>query len=146
MRKLRVSIEQNDDAREKQVALMEFLSFRQWLLVSPANPNETLSLEHLWAWESMRCLQPLWSTRREAPDLVFLQETKLSASFFDYRKNLFGFDCVLFVDYNGRGGGLALLWQKDVDFELTKYSESSSMPVLKVHMGGFELEYTVVPK
>lgn len=59
------------------------------------NPNEIWSLCEL--------------VKQEAPDLVFLQETKLLSSYFYFRKFNLGYQNALAVDCNGKSDGLVLL-------------------------------------
>lgn len=60
--------------------------------------------------------------KREAPDLVFLQETKVLSSFFSFRKFGLGYKNALAVDRDGKSGGLVLLWKEDINFEVVCYS------------------------
>lgn len=65
--------------------------------------------------------------KREVSDLVFLQEAKVKASFFNFCKSSLGYYGCLAVDCMGRGGGLALLYKKGFQFELIYYSQSVIM-------------------
>ncbi|KAL0444621.1 UNVERIFIED_CONTAM: hypothetical protein Slati_2184800 [Sesamum latifolium] len=59
--------------------------------------------------------------RDNKPTLVFLEETKCSASQIEALKRKFGlFGCN--VDPKGRSGGLALLWQRSVEVQLQSFS------------------------
>lgn len=63
----------------------------------------------------------LW---REYLDVAFLQEIKVLASFFDPKRLFVDFSCCLVVDYKGRSGGLAVLWTKEMDFEVLGFLRS----------------------
>lgn len=56
------------------------------------------------------------------PDLVFLQETQVCASIFSLNKFKLGFQNAIVVDCEGKSGGLAILWKKDVCFEVLNFS------------------------
>ncbi|KAK6140636.1 hypothetical protein DH2020_025620 [Rehmannia glutinosa] len=63
------------------------------------------------------------SIRNKSPQLVFLSETKCKTPVIEKIKrylNLHGFS----VDAQGRSGGLALLWRKDVSVSLRKFSDN----------------------
>ncbi|XP_035551721.1 uncharacterized protein LOC118349890 [Juglans regia] len=62
--------------------------------------------------------------RREDPDVLFLQETKLNAAKMEFYRVRFKFNCCLTVDAVGRSGGLALLWKQDVPLSILSYSAS----------------------
>ncbi|XP_042984826.1 uncharacterized protein LOC122313683 [Carya illinoinensis] len=59
---------------------------------------------------------------REALDILFLQETCLTAKEFEVCKFKLGFVNCLVVDSNGRKGGLALLWGRDISLTIMNYS------------------------
>lgn len=58
---------------------------------------------------------------KEDADIVFLQETKLRAHFFALNKFKLDFQNVFVVDYDGKNGGLALLWKDKVSLEIINY-------------------------
>ncbi|XP_042950313.1 uncharacterized protein LOC122282426 [Carya illinoinensis] len=60
---------------------------------------------------------------REGPDLLFLQETKLSTKGMDALKCKLGFVNCFSVDSEGRSGGLGLLWNSDLGVELRSFSQ-----------------------
>lgn len=55
---------------------------------------------------------------------MFLQETKVKASFSNFWKFIFGFYGCLAVDCEGRSGGLALLWKKLISLHILLYSKN----------------------
>ncbi|KAL0401242.1 UNVERIFIED_CONTAM: hypothetical protein Slati_4154100 [Sesamum latifolium] len=64
---------------------------------------------------------PPWTVRTltelvklHRPNLVFLSETKCKARRVDRIKNVVSYNGIG-VDSVGKGGGLALLWRKDID-------------------------------
>lgn len=71
----------------------------------------------------------------EAPDLVFLQETKVSSSFFSLKKFILDFKHGLAVDCMGKSGGLVLLWKEDVNFAILSYSSNFVHGVLHMEDG-----------
>ncbi|XP_042983163.1 uncharacterized protein LOC122312584 [Carya illinoinensis] len=58
----------------------------------------------------------------EAPDVLFLQETRLSSRVFDSCKFLLNFPNCLAVGSSGRKGSLALLWGREVDLSILSFS------------------------
>lgn len=61
--------------------------------------------------------------REKISDILFLQETKLIARHMNKLKFRLGFERCLGVDCEGKGGGPALLWKKDVDITILKFSK-----------------------
>lgn len=59
---------------------------------------------------------------KEDLDVIFIQETKVLASYFDFPKFFFGFPNCLVVDRVGLGGGLMLLWKGETKLKILKYS------------------------
>lgn len=60
---------------------------------------------------------------KEEPDLVFLQETNVCASFFSLNKFKLGFQNAIVFYCEGKSGGLlAILWKEDVCFEILNFS------------------------
>ncbi|KAL0439100.1 UNVERIFIED_CONTAM: hypothetical protein Slati_2393000 [Sesamum latifolium] len=73
-------------------------------------------------------LGPPWTVRTlkdliqlHRPDLVFISETKCKSRRCDRIKNLVNYHRVG-VDSVGKGGGLLLLWRKDIDVWLQSFS------------------------
>ncbi|XP_042983151.1 uncharacterized protein LOC122312574 [Carya illinoinensis] len=60
--------------------------------------------------------------KREDPDILFLQETRLKAREFEVCKFRLGFSNCLAVDCHGRKGGITLLWGRDVQLSVLNYS------------------------
>lgn len=61
--------------------------------------------------------------KKEDPNIVFLQETKLKVRQMEKCKFKLGFDNCLVVDCVG-SGGLALLWKNEVLLKVNSYSKS----------------------
>lgn len=58
---------------------------------------------------------------KEDPNLVFLQETKVKASYFSAKKFMFGYSNGLRVGCEGKSGGLAVMWKEDINFEILQF-------------------------
>jgi hypothetical protein len=56
------------------------------------------------------------------PDLVFLMETKLTRQRMELVKTKLDFDGLFVVDCIGKSGGLALLWETEVQANIQNYS------------------------
>lgn len=69
---------------------------------------------------------------KEDLDLVFLQETKVRASFITFRMRNFGFQNRLVVDCVGNSGCLVILWENEVDFEVINFSTHHVHHVIKM--------------
>lgn len=69
---------------------------------------------------------------KEDLDLVFLRETKVRDSFIFSKKVYFDFHNGLAADSVGKSGGLAILWNKDIDFEVKQFSNHHIHGVIKV--------------
>ncbi|XP_042968981.1 uncharacterized protein LOC122301651 [Carya illinoinensis] len=63
-------------------------------------------------------------TKREAPDVLFLQETRLSVRAAENCKFKLGFSNCLAVCSTGRKGGLALYWGKEVALSIVNFSSN----------------------
>lgn len=87
-----------------------------------------LTVMELFCWNSHRLGNPygvqiLFDLLvKEDPDVIFLQETKVLASFFEFQKFYFGFSHCLVIDRVGQGGGLILIWKREVDLEILHFS------------------------
>lgn len=78
---------------------------QQWLLKSTAAPNEDYKLEYPWAWEP-RVIRTLCDlVKREAPEVLFLLETRLKVHEFEVMFKLRFANCLV-VDCCGRKGVL----------------------------------------
>ncbi|XP_042944657.1 uncharacterized protein LOC122278542 [Carya illinoinensis] len=62
--------------------------------------------------------------RKEDPDILFIQETRLRVSEMDRCKRSLGFENCLAVSCEGRRGGLALFWKLEVDLTILQYSKN----------------------
>lgn len=71
---------------------------------------------------TVRALRDL--IRAEDPKIVFLMETRMTSKQMKRLKFKLGFDCGIFVDRVGLGGGLALLWMSSVDVTLRSFSKN----------------------
>lgn len=58
------------------------------------------------------------------PDILFLQETKLPTKKVEAIKIRLGFTCYLGVDCEGRGGGLAFLWNSNTELTVMYFLKS----------------------
>lgn len=56
------------------------------------------------------------------PDVLFLMETKFRRDKMSILRFKMGFDNLFVVDCMGCSGGLALLWNEDVNLEIQNYS------------------------
>lgn len=61
---------------------------------------------------------------KEAPDVLFLQETCLHARQWDFCKYKLGFTNRFIVDCVGHSGSLALLWKDHFDLSIINYSRN----------------------
>ncbi|KAG2707736.1 hypothetical protein I3760_05G160800 [Carya illinoinensis] len=71
---------------------------------------------------SIRSLRDLITC--EGPDILFLQETKVSSRRLDFCKLRLGFRFCLGVDSVGRSGGLALFWKDNIHLKIVSYSRN----------------------
>lgn len=69
--------------------------------------------------QGIRALNDL--VKREAPYLLFIQETKVLATHVSKVSKRMGFAGCLGVDCEGRIGGLALLWKKKIDVSILNF-------------------------
>lgn len=74
-------------------------------------------LGNSWGFTALRDL-----LKKEVPDLVILQEMKVKTYFFTFKKFIFDYSNCLGVNYEGRSGGLVILWKEDLDFKIPQYS------------------------
>lgn len=75
------------------------------------------------AWKLADNSRSLSLDKKKRPQVVFLMETKLLASKFEGIRCKLRFGGCFVVDLMGRKGGLALLWEKEVDIEIINYSQ-----------------------
>ncbi|XP_042944769.1 uncharacterized protein LOC122278652 [Carya illinoinensis] len=61
--------------------------------------------------------------KKEGPDIMFLQETKVSSRIMDRVKYQVGLHNCLTVDCEGRSGGLSLLWRQEVELTIKSFSK-----------------------
>lgn len=78
---------------------------------------------------TVRALKDLISSHK--PSIVGLSETKLNSRRWDSLRVVVGFQNCFSVDCEGRSGGLALLWHKDVDVSVCSFSKSHIDVIVK---------------
>ncbi|KAG2696688.1 hypothetical protein I3760_07G070900 [Carya illinoinensis] len=71
--------------------------------------------------QGIRILHDL--VKKEVPSILFLQETKLHVREFEKCKYLLGFTNCLVVGCVGSSEGIAILWSKDINLVVLKYSK-----------------------
>jgi hypothetical protein len=83
--------------------------------------------------------------RVKKPNLVFLIETKLlhSISKMEAVKSKLRFDGLFVVDCHGRSGGLALLWNLDIQVCIENYNMRHINAVIQSESAGKEWKFTV---
>ncbi|KAF5463276.1 hypothetical protein F2P56_019199 [Juglans regia] len=69
--------------------------------------------------------------QRELPDVLFLQETRLSTREVESCKYKLGFQNCLAISSDGRKGGIALLWDVEIDLSVINYSSNHVDAVIK---------------
>lgn len=62
---------------------------------------------------------------KEGPDIVFSQEIKTLARAMENKKHMLGYVKCFAIDCKGRGGGLAILWSRDVIHSIRNFLEKS---------------------
>ena len=60
--------------------------------------------------------------RAQGPSVVFLAETWLDKARLLFLRDKLKFEGLLEFSREGRGGGVAIMWKKDVDFSVDTYS------------------------
>lgn len=83
---------------------MRFLSLNPWGLENPQGFHTLCNL-----------------LVKEKPDLVFLQEIMVRASFFSLKKFKLHFHNAIVVDCEKKSGGFTILWKEDVSFEVLNF-------------------------
>ncbi|KAF5464528.1 hypothetical protein F2P56_014601 [Juglans regia] len=69
--------------------------------------------------------------QREGPDVLFLQETRLSTREMESCKYKLGFQNCLGISSQGRKGGIALLWDAEIDLSVINYSSNHVDAIIK---------------
>ena len=114
---------------------------RRSLLSSTAESHDGLMLELPGAWDP-----PVnWSAnlvRRWDPDVIFLTETKKKIAGMKKVKLKLGFVNGFYVQRQGRGGGLAMFWRKEVNLEIKSYSKYHIDVVVIEEASGFKWRLT----
>ena len=72
------------------------------------------------------------------PNLVFLIETKVGTRRMMKVKEKIGFPNGLIIPSEGRSGGMALLWIRDVDVEIKSFSSSHIDAIVTDPILGFK--------
>lgn len=60
--------------------------------------------------------------KKEDPNLIFFQETKVKALYLGLKKFKFGFKNGLAINSEGKSGDFAIFWE-DIDFEILQFSK-----------------------
>ena len=89
---------------------------------------------------SVRVLGEL--VQRWDPKIVFLSETKIRKNAMEKVMEKINFVNGLIVPRRGRGGGLALLWRREIDLEIMGYSRSFIDAIVTEHDSGFRWRIT----
>jgi len=69
--------------------------------------------------------------KREAPDILFLSETKHDGKWMDWLRWKLQLPNLVTVDSEGASGGLALFWSREVDITLKSFSKYHIDSVIK---------------
>ena len=80
--------------------------------------------------------------QRYNPNLVFLIETKVGTRRMVKVKEKIGFPNGLIIPSEGRSGGMALLWIRDVDVEIKSFSSSHIDAIVMDSISGFKWRMT----
>ena len=75
--------------------------------------------------------------QRWNPKIVFLSETKTRKKAMEKVMEKINFVNGLIVPRRGRGGGLALLWKREIDLEIMGYSRSFIDAIITKQDSGF---------
>ena len=79
--------------------------------------------------------------KREAPDILFLSETKHDGKWMDWLRWKLQLPNLVTVDSEGASGGLALFWSREVDITLKSFSKYHIDSVIKGE-NGIEWRFT----
>lgn len=93
------------------------------LWISPARSYDFPKLEFPWAWEPIGIHALCDFVRKEGPEVLFLQETRLQARVLDKLKLKLGFHNCQAVSIEGKSGGIASLWKKQFKVDIQSYSK-----------------------
>ena len=89
---------------------------------------------------SVRVLGEL--VQRWNPNIIFLSETKIKKRAMEKIMEKINFVNGLIVPGKGRGGGLALLWKREVDLEIMGYSRNHIDAIVTEQVSGFRWRIT----
>ena len=89
-------------------------------------------LGNLWSVRVLGELVQWWNSK-----IVFLSETKIRKKAMEKVMEKINFVNGLIVPRRGRGGGLALLWKREIDLEIMGYSRSFIDAIVTEHDSGF---------
>jgi hypothetical protein len=74
--------------------------------------------------------------------MVFIMETKLRQQKMEGIRRRLGFDCMFVIDCVGRGGGLALLWGKEIHATIQNYNQRHINAFIQEDAGGIQRKLT----
>ena len=95
-----------------------------WILGSIAGSNDYLGVE-LPGLGNLRTVHVLGElVQRWNPKIIFLSETKIKKNAMEKIMEKINFVNGLIVPRKGRGGGLAMLWKREVSLEIMGYSRN----------------------
>ena len=80
--------------------------------------------------------------QRWNPNIIFLSETKIKKKAMEKIMEKINFVNGLIVPRKGRGGGLALLWKREVDLEIMGYSRNHIDAIVSDQVSGFRWRIT----
>lgn len=87
-----------------------------WKLKNWVKNHEGVKMKLLKAYEGLDSSRSLLVSRGKKPKLVFVMKTKIKSSkFTSFKNSLLGFEGCFSDDLIGRGGGLGLLWNDEVE-------------------------------
>ena len=96
-----------------------------------------------WGLRNLRTVRVLGElVQRWNPNIIFLSETKIKKKAMEKIMEKINFVNGLIVPRKGRGGGLALLWKREVDLEIMGYSRNHIDAIVSEQVSGFRWRIT----